>query len=361
MKYKILFPIVLNIIFYSCVESSQTRTDKFNNFPSKNCDTVSQLNNNIRVIYQDSKNVYWFGSSESGVYRYDGNIMANFTTKHGLPSNRIEEIKEDKSGNIFINTNAGLCKYDGKSITTIHDTFLQDTTWKLLPEDLWFKSPKSGYVYRYDGKFLHNLKVPKSKQGEQYLTQHKNLFAPYIIYCNYKDSKGNIWFGTALMGVFRFNGKLFDWISEPDVTEMHSGPANGVRSIVEDKNGDFWFNTAYRYRIDNILIGKISNRNNTVFYERIKSIGCLDGKINGDLNEYLSILKDNNNNLWMATYLHGVWKYDGKTTTHYPIQVNSQNIPIVCLYKDNSGDIWLGTQENGVWKLNEQTFERVIH
>ncbi len=353
--------VTLTMLFICCNQSAKTpkTIETINKISIAIGDTVSRLSNNIMVIHQDKKNNYWFGSWRDGLYKYDGKTIIHFTTKHGLPSNRVEEIKEDKLGNLFINTNVGLCKYDGKSITTIHDIFLQDTTWKLQPDDLWFKSPKSGYVYRYDGKLLHNLKVPKNKKGEQYLAQHPNLFDAYGIYCNYKDSKGNIWFGTALMGVFRFNGKSFDWISEPDVTEMHDGPANGVRSIVEDQNGDFWFNTEYRYRVDNTLYGTKSNKTDHVFYERIKSIGCLDGRTNGDLNEYLSILKDNDNNLWMAIYLHGVWKHDGKKTTHYPIQVNSKNIPIFFLYKDNTGNIWLGTHENGVWKLNQEIFERV--
>ncbi|MES1181449.1 MAG: two-component regulator propeller domain-containing protein [Flavobacterium sp.] len=98
---------------------------------------------------------------------------------------------------------------------------------------------------------------------------------------------------------------------------------------------------------------------NQSFYKRIKSIGCLDGKKDGNLNEYLSVLKDDDNNLWIATYLHGVWKYDGNKIQHYPIQVNTINISIYCLYKDNNGSIWLGTDENGVFKFNGQTFTKL--
>ena len=49
------------------------------------------------VIYQDKKNVYWFGSWETGVYKYDGKELVNFTTKHGLIKNRIDEIKEEQT------------------------------------------------------------------------------------------------------------------------------------------------------------------------------------------------------------------------------------------------------------------------
>jgi ligand-binding sensor domain-containing protein len=84
-------------------------------------DTVKELGSNIMVIYQDKKNTYWFGSWETGVYRYDGKTLINFTTKHGLPNNRIDEIKEDKFGNITFgcHPNSTISKFDGNTFTTL--------------------------------------------------------------------------------------------------------------------------------------------------------------------------------------------------------------------------------------------------
>jgi Two component regulator propeller len=154
------------------------------------------------------------------------------------------------------------------------------------------------------------------------------------------------------------------WVPFATMANLLTGLAsktllNGVRSIAEDKNGNFWFNTAYKYEVynKNALIQK-SRDQNANFYDRIKSIGCLDGKKDGDLNEFLSIIKDDNGNLWIATYLHGVWKYDGDSIEHYPIQVNNKNIPVYCLYQDKKGDIWLGTEKNGVYKFDGMSFER---
>jgi hypothetical protein len=63
------------------------------------------------------KNIYWFGSWETGVYKYDGKTLINYTTKHGLLNNRIDEIKEDKFGNIYFasaNATSSISKFDGK-------------------------------------------------------------------------------------------------------------------------------------------------------------------------------------------------------------------------------------------------------
>jgi len=322
-------------------------------------DTVDGLDQNIMVIYQDKKSNYWFGSWKNGLYRYDGNSITHFTIRHGLPDNRVEEIKEDNQGNIYINTSNGLCKYDGINFLLLNGTVDSNNQWELKPDDLWFKClEQPGYVYRLDGNKLSKLKLPTTILGEDYIRAHPNYPNPYSIYCIYKDSQQNIWFGTATLGVCRYDGKSFDWISEPDVTEIHDGPANGVRSIAEDKNGDFWFNTDFRYSVYNRAPSRKSTNKQIEFYDRVKSVGCLDGKTDGHLNEYLSIVKDNENHLWFATYLNGVWRYDGAEIHHYPIQVNDKNIPIYCLFKDNSGSIWLGTHENGVFKFNGHTFEK---
>lgn len=345
-------------ILTSC--NGQTNTQIHNsenlNEPLATGDTVRELGNNIMVIYQDRKNNYWFGSWKDGLYKYDGNDIIHFTTKNGLLGNRIEDIKEDKSGNIYINTTNGLCQFNGKQFVPLMETKSFGNNWQLNPDDLWFKN--NGSVYRFDGHNLFKLELPKTKMGEDYTRKYPNFPNPSAIYCVYKDSKGNIWLGTATLGVCRYDGKSFDWISEQDVTEIHDGPANGVRSIAEDKNGDFWFNTEYRYSIYNNNASINNGTDNLTFYKRIKSLGCLDGKKDGDLNEFLSIIKDDKNNLWIAIYLNGVWQYDGEKINHYPIQVNAKTIPIYCLYKDNNGDIWLGTEENGAFKFNGQTFNK---
>ena len=338
---------LLTAILASC--SGQTPTQN-NNITKTEVvivkgDTVKELGKSIMVIYQDKKNVYWFGSWETGVYRYDGKTIINFTTTHGLPHNRIDEIKEDNLGNIYFNgchPFSAITMFDGYSFTKLNPNISND--WKLQSNDLWFRnSYQTEKVYRYDGTILYELQLPKNPMFPN----------PFEIYSIYKDSKGNVWFGTNPVGVCRYNGKLFEWIAESDVTEFNEGGANGVRSITEDGEQSFWFNTEYRYSVYDS-----PTPNNNKFYKRQESIGSLDGNKDGNLNEYLSIVMDNNNNLWIATYLNGVWKYDGTKTTHYPVQLNTKHIKVFSIYKDNNGDIWLGTNENGVFKFNGQAFEQ---
>ena len=336
----------LVLLLMSC--NSQTKKQQVNTDHIIKGDTVTALGNSIMVIHQDKKNRYWFGSWETGVYMYDGKTLVNYTTKHGLLSNRIDEIKEDTFGNIYFssaNATSSISKFNGNEFTILKA--VPSENWKLDASDMWFKYSyeNTRKVYRYDGTTLYELQLPNPP----------NLSNPFDVYSIYKDQKGNIWFGTNPVGVCRYDGKSFDWITEEDVTEFRNEGANGVRSITEDQNGDFWFNTEFRYSV----YDSTTLKSNT-FYTRHPSIGGLDGKKDSNLDEYLSTVRDNNNNLWFVTYRDGVWKYDGTNITHYTVQDDSKSITLFSIYKDNNGNLWLGTHENGAYKFNGTTFVKFV-
>ena len=260
MKPNILFFISILTILTSCNgqnTSQTTNTDILNKRIPKS-DTVKELGNNIMLVYQDKKNNYWFGSWETGLYKYDGKTILHFTTKDGLSHNRIDEINEDKFGNIYFNTtsstntNSSINKFDGEKFTTLSVTSNSNNQWKLESDDLWFKSSNdSGEVYRYDGKSLFLLKFPKhylDEENERDFPKHS--WSPYDVYYIYKDSKGAMWFGTANFGVCRYDGKSHNWLYEDHLTNVPNGGSFGIRSIIEDRKNKYWFcNTRYRYTI----------------------------------------------------------------------------------------------------------------
>ena len=325
-------------------------------------DTVKELGTHLMLVFQDRANVYWFGSWGEGVYRYDGKTIIHFTTEDGLCQNKIVNIQQDQSGNLYFNTDLGVSKFDGQRFTTLRVSNTNE--WKLHPDDLWFKGAQdSAVVYRYDGRILHRLIFPAIKQGDDYIakyprSKYPNMpFSPYDMYTIYKDGRGNVWFGSGVLGVCRYDGKSFDWITEDDVTELDDSPANGVRSIIEDEEGYFWFsNTVYRYNVYN------TNSSDAVpfSYTREKGIGSLDGKQGGALDFYLSATKDANDDLWIATYNAGVWRYDGKSIVHYPVKEGDKAVTLFTIYTDNRGGLWLGTHDSGAYKFNsgKGIFER---
>ena len=206
-------------------------------------ETVSGLGKSAMYVLQAKNNDYWFGSNDRGVYRYDGKTLVNFTTKDGLVSNRVRGVQEDKSGNVYVTTYEGISKFDGRAFTTLRAPAKADAAgWKLRPDDLWFVGPPdAGVVFRYDGESLHRLEFPKTKLGDAHLEKMPRskfpnaVYSPYDVYCIVKDSKGHLWFGSTCVGVCRYDGASFDWLTDAPLVEAP------VRSILEDKKGNFWF------------------------------------------------------------------------------------------------------------------------
>jgi len=327
-------------------------------------DTVNQLGVHLWYIFQDQKNNYWFGSNGEGVYCYNGEIIVNFTTKHGLCSDSIRHIQEDKYGNIYFSTLNGINKFDGKKITVLHA--IESEEWKLHPDDLWFsmlgKKNENG-PYRYDGKTLYHLKFPKHYLHDELFKSGINpFFSPYEVYCIYKDRKGAMWFGTSVFGACRFDGKSIKWMYERDLTIVPAGGTFGIRSIFEDRNGSFWLcNTSQRFNFD---FDK-TNQSDRLQYQKTSGIG--DAKtFGGDECIYYSyIVEDKDGDIWLTTWDQGVYKYIpsnhvGTNINHYLIKEGSKIVNLVSMYKDHQDGLWLGTNENGVYKFNGNSFERFV-
>ena len=324
-------------------------------------DTVIETHDSIPVVFQAKNNMYWFGSNGHGVYSYDAvkKTLINYTTKDGLCNNHLWRIIEDDKGNIYFNTKNGISKYDGKTFTTLKPVKSTgpDKGWRLDPGDLWFTAAQdSAVVYRYDGKILHSLEFPKTVEGEELIRQHpRSQFphkhaSPYDVYSIFKDRKGNIWFGTGSLGVCRYDGKSFTWISEDELE--YSDIAYGVRSTIEDKDGKFWFsNTMHRYDIDGEDGKELNYR---------KEKGLTDSNVYevDNFAYFMSSVLDNTGALWMVTFSAGVWRYDGKNVIHFPVKKGDEIVTLFTIFKDNQGDLWLGTHVDGAYKFNGKTFER---
>jgi ligand-binding sensor domain-containing protein len=198
------------------------------------------------------------------------------------------------------------------------------------------------------------LEFPKTKAGDAHIAKHPRnkypniKFSPYDVYSIFKDSKGNLWFGTAILGVCRYDGKSFAWLSE---SELRNG-SFGTRSIIEDKDGRFWFcNTLHRFDVD--LSDSAGPR-----FRKVDGIRDANDPNRLPFGGIMSSTVDNTGALWMATYAEGVWRYDGKTITHHPVKDGGKTNTLFTIQKDNQGVMWLGTHSAGAYKFNGKGFEK---
>jgi len=326
-----------------------TSASEVNEIRSTNPQAV--IDQHIRSILQDSHGAYWFGTNDSGVYRYDEKGVTHFTTADGLSNNQVNSIQEDGQGTIWFGTGGfGVSSYDGRKITSLaanenpQQKKNAEAQWKKTPNDLWFCAGDG--VFRYDGTSLGYLSFANAGFGS---TRAPHQLSRYAVYTILKDKKGNVWFGTQSQGVCRFDGKAFTWFAEKGL----SGSA--VLGIFEARNGDLWFgnNGAGLFRYDGKTV---------INFTEEKGLGNPEFKRSGKsgpgtLARIYAINEDDDGNLWIGTVDAGVWKYDGNALKNYTTNDGLTSNSINTIYKDRNGKLWFGTDESGVCTFDGRRFK----
>lgn len=310
----------------------------------------TQQNDNIHCGLQDKAGNLWFGTTASGVYRYDGKLFYNYTTKDGLNSNAVWSILEDKSGNIWFGTSDGICRYDGNKIIPFpindnirailnNNNYYSDwapktTVWSMLQDKtgtIWFGTGDG--VYCYNGisftRFLNNDGVV-----------NKDSLHLKMVDCMLEDKNGNIWFASGMPpgmeGICYYDGKT--------ITSSKPNGDSWIRYILEDIKGNIWF----------------GGRSKGNFY--------YDGKTFNNFTEKVgignSILSDKSGKIWFTgeesnnnyESMDGVWCYDGKTFTNFSTKDGMGKYFVHCMIEDRAGNIWIGTRNTSLYKYDGKTF-----
>src|SRR5262245_2708813 len=208
---------------------------------------VTELDDRIRGVYQASDRVLWFGSNGKGVDRWDekGKTLVRFATEHGLAGDHVIGIQEDRAGNLLVVGEGGVSRFDGRGFVKVAALEPAKSEWKLGADDLWFPAGQdTGAVFRWDGASLHRLTFPTTAAGDAATlprSQYPNAkYSPYDVYTITRDSKGRMWFGTAILGACRYDGKSFVWVGN------NENESFGVRGIVEDRDGRMWLSNTLR-------------------------------------------------------------------------------------------------------------------
>ncbi|MCX2429531.1 ligand-binding sensor domain-containing protein [Pedobacter sp. GR22-10] len=241
------------------------------------------------------------------------------------PNSIVRTIKQDRHGNIWMASWAGVIKYDGKSFSNITGKVSPARFFSILEDrmgNFWFASVGSG-VYHYDGKSFRNYTTRDGLANDRVT----NI---------YEDKTGQIWFGTE-GGASLYNGKSFrnfkmneappfkaaDSVhvsvyqkSLPEVSWMH----HDVNAVIEDNTGKFWLATrGHSYWYDGKTFTKINNNEGKPF-----------------LN-VRSIIKDQKGHIWLGG-ADGLWRYDGKTFTNFTQKF------VGYIYEDRKGNIWTSSE-----------------
>ena len=302
----------------------------------------------VQCGLQDKAGNLWFGTTENGLYKYDGKSFRQFLVADGLNSNSINDILEDKDGKIWIGTKVGVCLYDGKTFAKIQiplpknlppnkNKFYQTQIVYDIMQDkagkLWFATIDGVYVY--NGKSFTLFIIDEAANG----FLGSNDKAERI----FEDNAGNIWFGGRTNeGVFRYDGKSITNFKLKELTlqfESKRVGHNWAWPQLQDKNGNIWFSNwggAYRYD------GK-------TFTSFTKSDG-----LPGYNGLVAKIIEDKNGNLWFGG--DGLSRYDGKSFTRFTTKDGLANTGVWSILEDKTGNLWVGTRETSLYLYDGKTF-----
>lgn len=264
-------------------------------------------NGNIVNIFVDEDNTYWLGLSGGGVQVvYAGNRRFEHYRYFDLDMERIGKnsvlaIAEDQNHKIWIGTDgAGLYKFDPES--------------------------KSFTSYRHS-------------------STNKNSLSSNVVKSLLVDEKNNIYAGTFGGGLNYLNTKTDRFSRYKYIPSNNTSiSSNHVWSLVQGSNRQ-------------IYAGQLSGLDqfspDRKIFKRLRI---------ADTPAVFSLEEDRAGNIWIATRLDGLHRYEPKTETFQTflnIPGDSVNMPtneIVDLSINHQGKLWIGTGNKGIILFDPATF-----
>ena len=318
---------------------------------------VSELDPRIWSIRETSTGELWFGSNGAGVFRFDGKTLRQFTETDGLGGSQIRDIQEDKNGGVLVSAVGGVARFDGEKFSAVEivEPGVRETTWRLDPSDTWILvEPGEFGPCRFDGDRIHRLELPSSGVARMQDSRFPRFRAD-ALYTHFTDSRGHLWFGTAGAGLCRYDGESFDWLYEERLTTTPSGGAFGIRSIYEDRHGEFWIcNTRQRFEVSRE--GQLVDGERSLEVKKRPGLPHAEDDASPNFAYYSSVTEDRDGHLWFACGSDGVWEYDGTRVRKHKLEAGAYAITIL---HDSAGRLWVGTLEHGVFYLESDRFLRL--
>lgn len=357
-------------------------------------DEVKSENFFIKPI-DDLRGNIWLGTQSEGVFVFNPekksvrNFRHNSRDENSLPADFIEEIFEDRAGNIWISTNKGLCKwsrwkkpfrhiqYDTENLNSIGSSEVtgideddDDNLWISTFNTGFSKlNLKSGSVTRYDPStskiktpwaleilyatdgtvwiatnFQHGLNRLDTRTGsfKEYLNKPRDesSISSNIVTLLFQDSRNQLWIGAERRGL-----NLYDPLTDSfnrfqhNPADTNSLSSNKVYAIFEDNESGLWIGTDEGLDYFDQAKGIFTNYyppefiNDTTKSFAVFSI-CNSAYRNNKKNQ----------NFWLGTST-GLYLFDKNEKRFLPMPriTGSQDSIIYGVLEDEVGNLWLQT------------------
>lgn len=303
----------------------------------------------VQSIHQDRTGYLWIGT-QAGLNKYDGASVTIYGVRHGLASDSISAIAEDQSGRIWLATLDGVSVWNGKNFLsyTVEDGLADNRVVALaVGRDnlIWCATPQG--VSRYDGR---RWRVYTTADG----LPSNNINTVLV------DHDGRLWAAT-VTGLAYLDGERFILFDSQQLI------GKNIRALSTDKDHRLWIGLDDSLRIykgdrfikvytqaDGLNIGPLValcvDRHGIAWLGTPRGLGFVrDGKIssiNADngltYNDVRSLFEDREGVLWIGVY-GGLYKFQGRAFTNYDMSDGLGSNSVRPVLRDQKGFLWAGT------------------
>ena len=298
----------------------------------------------IRDILKINDNL-WI-ASESGIYFYNlytgdlENLKYNPSLSTSLSDNAIYSLYKDREAGVWIGSFFGGVDYlsnKGAYFQSYYPVVNEKSLSGLRVREFCMADEGNIWIGTEDNGL--NLFNPESSTFVDVDDPLKRLYPN--IHALYQDDD-YLWIGTFSKGLYRYNLKDKTLKSYKKTEQENSLIENSIFSIYKDSHDILW-------------IGTISGLN-TYNYEKddFNRVNHLDGVFIQD------IMEDSDGNIWIATFLKGLYCFDPtkeswKNYTHISSDPNSLPInKVTSIFEDSKRRIWITTDGGGFCEFNKQ-------
>jgi len=300
-------------------------------------------------------------------------FVKHYTIKDGLPSMSVRQVFKDSQGYLWIGTDAGLCRYDGKTfrIFLAREGMTASNIWCIAEGEngvMWFGSFADG-LYKYDGTAF------------KHFTVHEGLVSDNVRKLYYSKRHQCLLIGTN-NGLAVMKGEKFIRLKVPRENPVkHANPGGDIIGIHEF--GDSILFTSYKTmpkiylpKKDTLIYFKDStfylNYWPTDYFYIRKNADSIFGYaregvsifrknkpvlVKRDMGQVFDITPDGAGNLWMAVWSYigltgpgGLFRYDGKTITNESSRYGITDQETWSLFYDREQHLlWVCTLNDGLY------------
>ncbi|HEY9045576.1 MAG TPA: two-component regulator propeller domain-containing protein [Ohtaekwangia sp.] len=262
--------------------------------------------NSVLAIAEDQHQKIWIGTDGSGLYKFDPESKSftsyrhSSTNKNSISSNVVKSLLVDEKNNIYAGTFGGGLNYvDTKTERFSYYMHVPGKKTSISSNHVWSLLQDSNHkIYAGQLSALDEF-FPDKKVFKPLLVRGQRSTPP--VYCLKEDSTGNIWVGTRLDGIYRYDPRTE--IFKPFLNIPEDSTSIPTNEIV-----DFQMNA------DGKLLIATGNKGLILFDPEKSDFKQIADSFKG--KKINSILEDDSHNIWF-TSSDGMHKFDPSTSRVY--------------------------------------------